>query len=449
MAAMVKQTLSQMLQAAPTSAMGLGARSADGAGTSETSFSNTLERKMSEPERPREASAQSSQNTQQTKENQPVRDKTPEPKTADRNDTAQNAAPADTPRESAAAKPAEKDPAKADGATDQVSDAPQAKDTDATTAADAAAATTPDMVAATPAVLAATPANDAAAAKAANAAAVTAAPASAQAGVATDKTQKAADVVTANAIDTAKQHRGELGGKGGDAKADLNGSQARAAELDAAQNGKASVARDNVTSFAAQLDSRMSTTTGKPTDALQLTPGSSAPGAGVNPALAANLPNQATTAAAAARPVLPTHLATPVDSADWPDAVGNRVVWMSGRDESRAELILTPPNLGKLEISLTVTGDTTTAHFTAATPAAREALEQAMPRLREMLEQAGVTLADSNVNTAPQDQPGERGNGRHFAGGRATAGGEMMIENVGTSAGRWIAHGEGMIDTFA
>jgi flagellar hook-length control protein FliK len=298
-------------------------------------------------------------------------------------------------------------------------------------------------------VLAATPANDAAAAKAANAAALAAAQAGAQAGVATDKTQKAADVVAANTIDTAKQNRGELGGKGGDAKADLNGSQARAAELDAAQTGKASVARDNVTSFAAQLDSRMSPPTGKPTDALQLTPGSSTPGAGVNPALAAHLPNQATTAATAARPVLPTHLATPVDSADWPDAVGNRVVWMSGRDESRAELILTPPNLGKLEISLTVTGDTTTAHFTAATPAAREALEQAMPRLREMLEQAGVTLADSNVNTAPQDQPGERGQGRHFAGGRATAGGEMMIENVGTSAGRWIARGEGMIDTFA
>lgn len=445
MAAMVKQTLSQMLQAAPTSAMGLGARSADGAGASETSFSNTLERKMSEPERPHE----SSQNTQQSRENQPVRDKTPEPKATERNDTAQNAAPTDTARESKDAKPAEKDPAKADAASGQASNTPQATDPDTTPAADAAAAATPDTVAATPAVLAATPANDAATAKAANAAALTAAQAAGQGGVTTDKTQKAADVVTANAIDAAKQNRGEPGAKSGDAKADLNGSQARAAELDAAQTGKANVARDTPASFAAQLDSRMSATTGKPTDALQLTPGSSTPGAGVNPALAAHLPNQATPAATATRPVLPTHLATPVDSPDWPDAVGNRVVWMSGRDESRAELILTPPNLGKLEISLTVTGDTTTAHFTAATPAAREALEQAMPRLREMLEQAGVTLADSNVNTAPQDQPGERGHGRHFAGGRATAGGEMMIENVGTSGGRWIARGEGMIDTFA
>jgi flagellar hook-length control protein FliK len=444
MAAMVKQTLSQMLQAAPTPAMGMGARSADGAAASDTSFSNTLERKMSEPERPRESTAASSQNTQKTKENQPVQDKAPEPKAADRNDSAQNAAPAEPAREPKEAKPADKDAAKADAPTDPAK-ATDAQDAGSAQAADAAAATaTPDTVAATPAVLAATPANDAATAKAANAAAQ----AVTQTGVAQDKTQKAADVIASNATDAAKPGRGDAGAKGNDTRADLNGSQARAAELDAAQSGKASVVRDNVTSFAAQLENRMGTPA-KTTDTLAPLPGTTNAGNGINPALAGNLPSQAAAAATAARPVLPTHLATPVDSADWPDAVGNRVVWMSGRDESRAELILTPPHLGKLEISLTVTGDTTTAHFTAANPAAREALEQAMPRLREMLEQAGVTLAESNVNTAPQDQPGERGNGRHFAGGRGTASGEMIIDNVGTSAGRWIARGEGMIDTFA
>jgi len=448
MAAMVKQTLSQMLQAAPTPNLGLGARNADGAAASDTSFSNTLERKMSEPERPRESTAASSPNTQQAKENQPVKDKSPEPQAAERNESAQNTAPAEPAREAKEAKPADKDTAKADAPADPAK-AADTQDTATAQAADAAAATaTPDMVAATPAVLAATPANDAATAKAANAAAVSAAPTATQTAVAADRTQKAADVVASNAIETAKQNRGEAGTKGNDARADLNGSQARAAELDTAQSGKASVVRDNVTSFAAQLESRIGTTA-KPADTLPPLPGTSNAGNGVNPAMAANLPSQVTTAATAARPVLPTHLATPVDSADWPDAVGNRVVWMSGRDESRAELILTPPHLGKLEISLTVTGDTTTAHFTAANPAAREALEQAMPRLREMLEQAGVTLAESNVNTAPQDQPGERGNGRHFAGGRGTASGEMIIDNVGTSAGRWIARGEGMIDTFA
>jgi len=430
MAAMVNQTLSQMLQAAPTSATGLGARSADGTTASDTSFSNTLERKMSEPDRTREAATQSSQNTRQSQENQPVKDKAPEPKSAERKDSADSAQRTESSDSSGKAK--ETKPTDQDSAEQDTSD--DSTVADAATAAAEAATATPESLAATPAVLAATPANDAA----------IKATADAQAAAAIDKTQKAADVV-ASAMDASKSARPELAAKGGNDKADLSAADTRTA-TDTPQNGKAASLRDTGVNFAAQLDSRLAGN-GKPTDSIQLNAGSTGSTNGINPALATNLPTQA--AAAASRPVLPSHLATPVDSADWADAVGNRVVWMSGRDESRAELILTPPHLGKLEISLTVSGDTTTAHFTAATPAAREALEQAMPRLREMLEQAGMTLADSNVNTAPQDQSGESGNGRRFSGGRQTAGGEMMIENVGTSAGRWIARGEGMIDTFA
>ena len=142
------------------------------------------------------------------------------------------------------------------------------------------------------------------------------------------------------------------------------------------------------------------------------------------------------------------HVSTPASQAGWADAVGNRVLWLVGRDESRAELILTPPSLGKLEISLTVSGDSTTAQFVAATPAAREALEQAMPRLREMFEQAGVTLAESNVNTAPQDQSGKRGSGDGHRGDAGTAR-DTPSELTHHVGGPWLQRGEGMIDIFA
>lgn len=138
------------------------------------------------------------------------------------------------------------------------------------------------------------------------------------------------------------------------------------------------------------------------------------------------------------------HVNTPASQHGWADAVGNRVLWLVGRDESRAELILTPPTLGKLEISITVSGDTTTAQFVAATPAAREALEQAMPRLREMFEQAGVTLAESNVNTASQDQSGERGADDGRRNGRSAE-----VDAVPEPTRPWLQRGEGMVDIFA
>ena len=64
-------------------------------------------------------------------------------------------------------------------------------------------------------------------------------------------------------------------------------------------------------------------------------------------------------------------------------------------------------------MSIRVSGEHTTAHFVAATPAARDALEQAMPRLREVLAEAGISPGDANVNTQAQQQRGEGGNGGH------------------------------------
>ncbi|QID17256.1 hypothetical protein G3580_06115 [Nitrogeniibacter mangrovi] len=442
MAAMVKQTLTQMLQATPTPSKGAGARGSEGNGATQETFSNTLERKMAAPERPPEARAQARQNADKPQENQPVQDKAPE-----------SAQTADAPgRDEAPA--ADGKQAQADGDTKAATKDTQASDDSKTAAAaDAATSTTPAAdpavdpatVIAAPAAVAATPAKDAALPAAdANSGAAVAATASGnrKATTVVDLTARVSD----DAAKTATDPSGDRPGK----DAGLTGAQARAADADTNTDLRTKPApiRDGIANFAAQLDKQLGTA--KPGDAIQMnTPGAASPGVNAHAALAAAAPSQTAQAARLSQPVLPTHLGTPVDSADWPDAVGNRVMWMAGKDESRAELILTPPSLGKLEISLHMSGDTTTAHFTAATPAAREALEQAMPRLREMLEQAGVMLADSNVNTAPQDQPGERGQGGQFHGGRHGAGGELAVGAVGTPAGHWISRGEGMIDTFA
>lgn len=73
--------------------------------------------------------------------------------------------------------------------------------------------------------------------------------------------------------------------------------------------------------------------------------------------------------------------------------------------------------------------DKVSAQFVTAHHAVRQVIEDAMPRLREMLSQSGLNLADANVF---QHAPGRDGQAQQFAGGAAAgnqepAGGEEEV----------------------
>lgn len=134
---------------------------------------------------------------------------------------------------------------------------------------------------------------------------------------------------------------------------------------------------------------------------------------------------------------------TPVGSRGWDAEVGQKVVLMVNRLESRAELTLTPPHMGRVEVSISVNGDQTSAAFVSASPAAREALEQALPRLREILAEAGITLGQASVNAESprQDREGTPAEQR---------GGNRNVESAGAAApAQWLRRSEGLVDTFA
>lgn len=90
---------------------------------------------------------------------------------------------------------------------------------------------------------------------------------------------------------------------------------------------------------------------------------------------------------------------TPLGQAGWHDEVGQRLTWMVGNDSHRADLVLNPPDLGRVEVSLSVSGDKASAVFASPNPAVREALEASMDRLREVLADAGVTLGQTHVGS--------------------------------------------------
>lgn len=141
-------------------------------------------------------------------------------------------------------------------------------------------------------------------------------------------------------------------------------------------------------------------------------------------------------------------LAPQVGSPDWSQALGQKVVWMVQGAQQSATLILNPPDLGPMQVTLNVSNNQATANFTAHQPEVRHALEAAMPRLREMLNEAGIQLGQSSVSAGTSNQQNafseQRQNGRQASQNGNAADPAIHVSHVPVSSA-----GTGMVDTFA
>jgi flagellar hook-length control protein FliK len=95
---------------------------------------------------------------------------------------------------------------------------------------------------------------------------------------------------------------------------------------------------------------------------------------------------------------IPDSAPIPIQQRGFEQALGDRVVWLANNKIQSAEIQVNPPDLGPIEVRIQVNNDQASVSFGAAQPATREALESALPRLREMLSQQGLNLADANVS---------------------------------------------------
>lgn len=104
----------------------------------------------------------------------------------------------------------------------------------------------------------------------------------------------------------------------------------------------------------------------------------------------------------------PLVVSTPVGQAGWDNAFSQRVTWVATQDQQSARIELNPPNLGPVEVRLTLNHDQANAIFSSPHGAVREAIEAALPKLREMLAESGLTLANVNVSSQSFPQPGQQ-----------------------------------------
>lgn len=103
---------------------------------------------------------------------------------------------------------------------------------------------------------------------------------------------------------------------------------------------------------------------------------------------------------------LPTGLQTiniPLKHPQWGQALGQRIVFMSNNSLQQAQITLNPQSLGQIQVTLQLDKDQK-MHISLAAQngITRESMESALPKLREMMEQAGVQVASVDVREQKQ-----------------------------------------------
>lgn len=146
-------------------------------------------------------------------------------------------------------------------------------------------------------------------------------------------------------------------------------------------------------------------------------------------------------------------LSAQVGTDAWENQVGQKVVYMIGNEEQTASLTLNPPDLGPMQVVLSVSNDQANVTFSSNQLEVRQALENALPRLREMMGESGIALGNATVDAGTQDQrqaqqdSSSRG-GRNYGSGAVdgVAGTDTATARVTRTS---VLGDNGLVDTFA
>lgn len=161
------------------------------------------------------------------------------------------------------------------------------------------------------------------------------------------------------------------------------------------------------------------------------------------------LPQQSAVAAVSGAVQQQPAIALPVNAQGWDNAVGQRMLWMVGQQQQVAQLQLNPAHLGPMEIQLSIHNGEANAVFVSAHAPVREAIETALPRLREMLSDSGINLVNVNVSSQDAQRDQTAFAGRQGQSGRGGDAVEVPVSSVVSalpqSSGVWQ---RGMVDTF-
>jgi flagellar hook-length control protein FliK len=119
---------------------------------------------------------------------------------------------------------------------------------------------------------------------------------------------------------------------------------------------------------------------------------------------------------AAGPPASPPGAPVDLRSPNWQEALANRVQWLVDTQVGEAHIKLNPPELGAVDVKISLVDDKTYVQLTTATAAARDELANGLARLRELFTGSGLELGGASVHNGRAGQQGGQGS---EAGGAA------------------------------
>ena len=93
--------------------------------------------------------------------------------------------------------------------------------------------------------------------------------------------------------------------------------------------------------------------------------------------------------------------------------LNEKIRWMVNARNTMAEIRLDPPELGSMQVRVNVAGDAASVSFVVQSQQAKDALAEAMPKLRDMLSEQGIELGDAEVR---KDNSSNNEHGQQLAG---------------------------------
>lgn len=103
-------------------------------------------------------------------------------------------------------------------------------------------------------------------------------------------------------------------------------------------------------------------------------------------------------------------ITVPFDDPRFRGALSERVQWLVREGIQSAELTLHPQDMGPIRIEMSIDGAAASIDFAATQADTRAAIEQSLPRLRDLLADQGLQLGGTKISadTSRQDNPGNR-----------------------------------------
>jgi flagellar hook-length control protein FliK len=159
----------------------------------------------------------------------------------------------------------------------------------------------------------------------------------------------------------------------------------------------------------------------------------------------------ANAAATSAPPAQPPAVTSALNSPNWTQDFGTHVIWLAKNEQQVAQININPPQLGPVQISISLNGDQVSATFTSPHPEVRQAIHDSLPQLREMFTAAGISLGQANVGS---QLPSQNREAPYQFANEARSSGENAIlspdsHSSSNTAGIPVQRGRGLVDLFA